>query len=370
MKVQDDKALMEEGASRPRQSCRKASGLEDTLASLGPQDGIEELRNAVSSLPRWSAFREAAKYGEWSLQLKRVIEIFAEYKNKVNAARDPMEKVAIISDLEQELADSSGLSQTVIGLFAVEVESHVRNCGHHFPVPSTDNLIELQDKLGELSKSTFGTPFTVLDWADYQHKPRATLIRLQGAGFSEEEVKKHMEEAASRDMFLSQLSEGFTKVVYEFCASFSPTTTGHKTMMGVAFNGFFEALDKGEIQWFCSDVFGKSQCARVYDKRKKYLGWTNLGSLVTELVQKKLLEEPKETPTSALRCYKKLGIVLIPNFMEKLTMLLATVDAKVAEAEFMKTKAIAAAVSLFITGTPIVVKLIYRASGFEEEDAA
>ncbi len=69
---------------------------------------------------------------------------------------------------------------------------------------------------------------------------------------------------------------------------------------------------------------------------------------------------------TALQMYKRIGIVVFPSFMQQLTMLSATLESKVEQLQFMKAKLIAASVSLFITGAPVVVRLIYRYTGFED----
>ena len=82
--------------------------------------------------------------------------------------------------------------------------------------------------------------------------------------------------------------------------------------------------------------------------------WAEAGLAVVELQQRNLLEPPKDTMLTQLDRFNKIGTVVMPAFIQKVTLLMATVEHRIKEFEFLKQKFLAAGVSLVITGAPML----------------
>merc|ERR1719235_1507836 len=240
-------------------------------------------------------------------------------------------------------------------------------------MPSSADMQRLQKNLRELSESTFGKS-TVGERAD-NHLLLAGKTR--GDLVSQEEMQALRDNFASTEAdFLAYLVPEIQRVEEDFMGSFAITPsgqrgTGKNHLLGVMFNGFHQALGRGEYKFMARDINGGSMFAGgVYNGKKKKLCWTLVGFTIVELEKKGLLDPPVGTPMGALRRYNYIGTVLMPDFIRQLTMLLATLQSKMSEVEFLKQKFLAGAVSVFIAGAPIAVKMIQRAAGYEDDTSS
>lgn len=350
--ISDPIPSMEEG--RRSWSCCNSPGLDAAIDSLGPTDGVSELNDAVDKLSPWSTLREASKYLQGASELKRLLGTLAEYKIKVSDAEAPMDKLAVICTMEQELSATHGLSETVVKLFARNLENHFNNY-----VPSPPTLLQFRDDLVSLGNNTFGTPFRVMDWANYQVNPETTLANLCRAGKTEEEVRM-LTDAAEQKEFNRKVVTEFNAIELRFCLSCVGQKDGQRVSysLGVFGNGIREAFDKGHFRWLSSDAVGCSQIGGLYDESKVALGWTQLGFTARALWNKNLLDRCTSTPHWDLEKYAKMGTVIMPVFIQQLTSLHTTFETKVKQVDFLKAKVLAATMSLFIAGVPIIEDFI------------
>lgn len=339
------------------------TNLETVLASLGQKSGVAELNEEVQKLSRWSTFRNKRMQAEWVLELKRTISVFEQYQGKVVDADTPMKKVARLSELEQVFSASGVLGTAIIAMFGEVLDVYFEG-----DLPSQAALLKFRKDVEHLAGTTFGTKgMKVTEWAWAQINPKNCAYP--------EEI------AEEKDDFIRHLRKEFTEIANHLMAS---SVTIHRPVsaltedpasadytsgyIGAFFNGFYEALDRGEYMFMASDMFGRPQLRSVYDKTKQVLGWTQMGSVVEQLWQRSILSVAVNTPISAIDFYKRIGTVVMPKFIQEMTMLLATLESQVKAVEFLQSKVLAASVSLFITGAPVAVKLVYRATGFNTDE--
>merc|ERR1719231_1326864 len=187
-------------------------------------------------------------------------------------------------------------------------------------MPSSDDMRRLQKNLAELCQSKFGN-MTVGEFVDntllLAGSTRGDLIRE-----ASEEMQGLRDAVAGKQAeFLRYLFTEFQRVEEDFFGSFAKAKRGPKATytdhyLGVAFNGFYQSLKRGECKFMARDVLEYSVFASgVYNKKKKSLCWTLLGFTIVELQKKGLLESPVGTPMGALARYKYIGTVLMPDFI-------------------------------------------------------
>jgi len=265
-----------------------------------------------------------------------------------------MDKLAVLCVMEQELSATHGFSEIVVQLFARSLEGHFKN-----RIPSPSALRQFRDDLRSLGNNTFGTPFRVMDWANYQVNPDATVASLCHAGKNEEEVRMLTDAAEQKD-FIRKVSTEFSAIELRFCLSCVGQKDGQRVSysLGVFSNGIREAFDKGHFRWLSSDWTGCPQIDGLCDESKVALGWTQLGFTERALREKNLLDRSTSTPHWDLQHYSRIGTIIFPGFIQQLTILRTTFETKVKQVEFLKAKVLAASMSLFIAGVPLVENFI------------
>lgn len=303
--------------------------LEQIVSSAESLESVDDLLEYGQGLSRWRVWWNEKKHSLLVAQLEKATSIIERTQIKIRDAPS-YKAIVLLYELEQEMAVSGEFSQQLMKLLANEVESHLGL------VPSNQDLRKIAGALKSLPSRPYKSG-AFQDWGVHALFP----ARLRA------EVKQRCENHKEREEFTDLADKEIRKACYqenERLKASIPVYWFRISMLHAIENHRLGVFDNGDI------------LANIYEPEKHFLPWTTFGMVMQELSQRgAVLEKDIHAELHVHRKLREIGTIVLPNFTDRLSMLLAILRSQAKIVDDLKLKLLAAAVSVFVAVIPTVL---------------